>query len=601
MTGAGIGAPDPSPRSGRRGVRPDGQCTLGRRPRISLWASVRETLIADVGGHAESATRPALALAGVRAWGHAHGVHRATLRTAYDASLLTAVSRLLQAVHWEYGIGEIETSKSDGRPWLVLGRNPSIRTPIALLPFGRLTAVALPRVTQGERESQIRTSRQFARALEKALIGAGVSLPFDRLRRDFENSFVNLVLNRVLWHSRRSASQALEPMYEGHHYYPFPGLRIGPSLGDIAECSNLSDRPVPLSILLSKECEFWSTEYVTHEDCTRAWAGIELGRSGEVPIPIHPWQMRLSKVIDALLSLRMVRISDQTIDAMPLASQRTCRISSTGFDVKLAIDATITGERRLLFPANARNAPVISALAKSVLDDTEPKGITFQYDLASVAHHDATVGSHLSFIVRSPLPEFSGETLVPALNLWLGPRLARELLPRLQLDGDAAAATFTNYCIALLTGPVEFFARWGMAFEPHLQNVLIRIREGEPTGIVLRDLDGTILDPARVPTLLNDRGLRLPVDPWDSMPSFSIGWMRLHFAMFDGHLGEVITFFQENTQLDTDWLLTSLSNIWGSIVEGVGMQRDAATVGQPQHKDCLRMRLERSTSMTFRH
>ena len=35
----------------------------------------------------------------------------------------------------------------------------------------------------------------------------------------------------------------------------------------------------------------------------------------------------------------------------------------------------------------------------------------------------------------------------------------------------------------------------GMAFEPHLQNVYVAMRDGMPSRMILRDLDSTILDP----------------------------------------------------------------------------------------------------------
>jgi len=47
----------------------------------------------------------------------------------------------------------------------------------------------------------------------------------------------------------------------------------------------------------------------------------------------------------------------------------------------------------------------------------------------------------------------------------------------------------------LMRGMVHFYARWGMAFEPHLQNVYVALRDGMPSRMILRDLDSTILDP----------------------------------------------------------------------------------------------------------
>ena len=73
-------------------------------------------------------------------------------------------------------------------------------------------------------------------------------------------------------------------------------------------------------------------------------------------IPLHPWQLALSPVIRELLKRKWIAVLDQRIAAVPLASQRTCRILKTGFDVKLPVAVTLTGEDRLIYPLNRANA-----------------------------------------------------------------------------------------------------------------------------------------------------------------------------------------------------------------------------------------------------
>jgi hypothetical protein len=60
-----------------------------------------------------------------------------------------------------------------------------------------------------------------------------------------------------------------------------------------------------------------------------------------------------------------------------------------------------------------------------------------------------------------------------------------------------------------MKGPVEFCTRWGLAFEPHLQNVSIAFRDGMPVRMVLRDLDGTTLDRVRIRPMVRVHRLRL--------------------------------------------------------------------------------------------
>jgi siderophore synthetase component len=89
-------------------------------------------------------------------------------------------------------------------------------------------------------------------------------------------------------------------VYEGHHYYPFPALRLGPSLRQVVECSNLCQEAIDLTLVAARPCLFDSTRYTDHRTCFRAWAGIPLPRNADVVIPLHPWQLELSPVVREL-------------------------------------------------------------------------------------------------------------------------------------------------------------------------------------------------------------------------------------------------------------------------------------------------------------
>ena len=192
-------------------------------------------------------------------------------------------------------------------------------------------------------------------------------------------------------------------------------------------------------------------------------------------IPLHPWQLELSPVVRELLKRQWIAVLDRRLEAVPLASQRTCRILRSGFDVKLPIAVTLTGEDRLLYPLNRANATAFSSLARILLRASGESTLDFQYDVASIAHAEPLIGTHLAAIVRAPVRARTAEIVVPALNLWCGPRQARTLLDLRRREH--AYAFFRVYCRVLMRGVVDFYARWGMAFEPHLQNVYVALRD----------------------------------------------------------------------------------------------------------------------------
>ena len=75
----------------------------------------------------------------------------------------------------------------------------------------------------------------------------------------------------------------------------------------------------------------------------------------------------------------------------------------SGFDVKLPVAVTLTGEDRLLYPLNRANATAFSSLASILLRASRESTLDFQCDVASIAHSEPFIGTHLAVIVRAPV------------------------------------------------------------------------------------------------------------------------------------------------------------------------------------------------------
>ncbi len=546
-----------------------------------------------------------MTLRDVRQWAGERRIGRARLARAYEGAFLVAVSRLLQGIYREDLAPHAALWQSDaGRWFLDLGREPMLRAPVSgPLPFRRLELTGFPWTIVAGRRRLLRNTRAFLNALRPCLEPSELARHFDRLVADFDNSFAHLVLNRLIGLRLDAGAQAVEPVYEGHHYYPFPALRLGPSLQQVVGCSNLCREAIDLTLVAARPCLFDSTAYADHRACFRAWAGLSLPRNADVVIPLHPWQLELSPVVRELVKRRWIAVLDLPLKAIPLASQRTCRILRTGFDVKLPIAATLTGEDRLLYPLNRANATAFSALARILLRASGESTLAFQWDMASMAHAEALIGTHLAAIVRAPVRRRAGELVVPALNLWCGPRQARTLLELRR--PEHAYAFFRVYCRVLMRGVVDFYARWGMAFEPHLQNVYVALRDGMPSRMILRDLDSTILDPVRIRPIARANGVRLAPGTWQHMPDFATGGRRLAHAMMYGHLGEVMSYLARATPVDLARLSAAVEDSWDELIAQApspasrrrvrDLRVQADTVGA-----VLWRRITRATHMIFR-
>jgi siderophore synthetase component len=509
--------------------------------------------------------RSDVTLRAVRQWAGERRIGRARLTHAYETAFLVAVSRLLQSIFRELHAPHARLWQSDAGQWFLdLGREPMLRAPVSgPLPFRRLELTGFPWKIVAGRRRLLRSTRAFLDALRPCVEPSELAQHFDRLIADFDNSFANLVMNRLIGERLDAGAQAIEPVYEGHHYYPFPALRLGPSLRQVVECSNLSREAIDLTLVTARPCLFDSAAYADHRTCFRAWAGIPLPRNADVVIPLHPWQLELSPVVRELLKRRWITVLDRHLKAIPLASQRTCRILRSGFDVKLPIAVTLTGEDRLLYPLNRANATAFSSLARILLRASGESTLDFQYDVASIAHAESLIGTHLAVIVRAPVRPRGAEIVVPALNLWCGPRRARTMLDLRRREH--AYAFFRVYCRMLMRGMVDFYAR-GMAFEPHLQNVYVALRDGMPSRMILRDLDSTILDPLRIRPVARANGVRFALGTWKHMPDFATGGRRLAHAMMYGHLGQVMSYLARAAQADLAKLSAAVEETWDELI-----------------------------------
>jgi hypothetical protein len=325
----------------------------------------------------------------VRRWASGRGVSASDFRQVCNGALLHVISRLLQAIHRESGITRLSEAP------LVSGCRSGPHQARAGAPFGRVETLSLPWIAGPGKRRRVRTVEAFLAALRPCLAGSEYSCVFPALRGDFENSVANVVLNRLIGRSLGETARAIEPAYQGHQFYPFPALRIGPTLSQVLECSHLSREPVDLPLLEIADCRLVSAAFRSYETWLRSWSGLQAEAGTAALLPVHPWHLCLSPIVRELLAKKLARLVPGKIEVIPLASQRTCRVVRTGFDVKLTIDATLTGEHRLLYPLNCENAPVISMLAKRLLGVDGRTTIDFQEDLASIFHTEPPLAPHL--------------------------------------------------------------------------------------------------------------------------------------------------------------------------------------------------------------
>lgn len=541
----------------------------------------------------------ALTLEAVRAWGRARGHSDETLAAGEADAVRYLLSNLLDGLRREYeGVVSIGI---DGRfTTFSLGGLSRIQAELrGCVDFSPARIRRVWRIASPGEAVEIDTAADAVNALVSALAESGVPLNLEALASDMLNAAANLLLDRLIAEARGGCARSPEPAWQGHTHFPFPGLRIGPTAEDVEACSSLSEEPVPFPIVRVGGLELLTRTGLARARWEARWTGDPPLEEDE--IVLHPWHMSRSGPIRELLDEGRLDFSGRFLPVRPLASQRTCSIEATGYHLKLPVDATITGERRLLYPANLVNAPIVSAYAKAACVELGRDVLDCQADIASFRHIVDGLAPYLSAIIREPLPAGLPGDMVAAINLWAGPELAGQMIPG--GDPDAAEEFFHHYCVAMFSGAVPAWVRYGIGLEPHIQNSILRFERGRPSGLIIRDLDSTILDRSLSEALMERSALRLPDESWSVMPSPSTGCLRLAHALFHGHLGTaggaLITRFGAKSRR----LMEAREAAWARVISTLDarerrraarIRRAAGTV-----KRMMTARLQRTMEMEF--
>lgn len=205
---------------------------------------------------------------------------------------------------------------------------------------------------------------------------------------------------------------------------------------------------------------------------------------GFVVVPVHPWQ--LANVVQLSDDIRLL---ETTARAEPLMSVRTLRVSDeTGcVHIKTSVSFQLTGAIRGISRA-ALAGPIIAGealaairrrgIAPYTVDDTP--AFTVGHDLAGVR-----VSDELGAIVRAE-PEGIPVAALMATNPITGKLLFHEVLAE---SGVTAAEWFGRLAHILITPALEL-AEYGLALEPHPQNTVLKLRDGMPYAVTVRDFGG---------------------------------------------------------------------------------------------------------------
>lgn len=281
-------------------------------------------------------------------------------------------------------------------------------------------------------------------------------------------------------------------------------------------------------------------------------------------MPVHPWQFQHRIAVSFAPELAcgdLIALGEAGDEYQPQQSIRTTfnRSRPEASYVKTALSIQNMGFLRGQSPAFMEHAPVISDwVAQTVRGDEVLRGLGFDVlrEHAAVgytgdAYHRTEVRSDqqkmLSVLWReSPLPRLAeGEramTMAALLHLdHRGGSVAAELIRASEVDAETWLA---EYLRAYLVPLIHCLEVHQLAFMPHGENIILRVRQGRVTGAFMKDLgeEIAVFDGSMLPQSLQNIGRIVEqADPNQSVyTDVFVGFFR-HLASIlhrDGILAE---------------------------------------------------------------
>ncbi|WP_232346698.1 IucA/IucC family protein [Cupriavidus taiwanensis] len=349
----------------------------------------------------------------------------------------------------------------------------------------------------------------------------------------------------------------------GHPFHPTPKSRQGFSDADLLRYSPELRTRFALAWFAVPRDDI-AQQSLLDTSCDQLIAANAPAVSADrVAVPVHPWQAGYLRehplVRDALASGRMQDLGTQGADFFPTSSIRTLYQPGNPYFYKLSLNIRITNcvrknawyELESAMHVNRVLRPLLPELARQfpgLALMEEPAFLSVDLRHADIEQNRQVIEG-FGLILRQSVDTLRAPDCVPLLagslfgNHYYGEarmqRLLTALAARAGTTVDAMTERWFSAYVAQLIYPVfHLFFAHGVIFEPHLQNVVLGLRQDMPAQLFLRDFEGVKLTPSRHPaSSMSGISERARTSLWYDEEQ---GWNRVAYCLFVNNLCEVI-------------------------------------------------------------
>lgn len=501
---------------------------------------------------------------------------------AYKTSLLISIERFLNSCVFE-SLLKKPVKISPQLNFLNLENNKtqitnSIRTRSSILQ--RFELLEFPQAISKHKKEVINTPKKFFYCLKETK-----SIPLKYIKKSescFLNSFSNLLLGFLLKKDGRVHGADIS-IYESncassHLSYPFPKLRSNFNFKESLRYSYENPELIDIRILAipKNKAIFSSFKYKNSKNFYKSYFRKISSKRPELLdsydlLPVHPWQLQNVAFIKNMILEKKVLLLPETIKGKTLLSTRTLYFPELNLDIKLSLNTTITSENRLIYQNRSHNAPIVSDILDKITTSKQLKNIEFQKDIASIRFKDFIKGPSLTAIFRDHIPNNTKHQIIPALYLFdkfaYSPKKQIPFI-HFQVQNFLKAYKtnkpidyFRKYCEIILISPIKILSILGVGLEPHLQNSLIKFKDGVPISLVLRDLDGSNINKEKLSKFIDLEIYNFYPQTWKLMRPEIFSYNRIIHSLILSHVGELISFFTRYYDIKEDILWAEARNI----------------------------------------
>jgi siderophore synthetase component len=281
-------------------------------------------------------------------------------------------------------------------------------------------------------------------------------------------------------------------------------------------------------------------------------------------VPCHPWQanylLQQAPIHKSIEEGILKYLGASGIYFKPTISVRTLYNANFPYFLKCSLSMRITNSVRKNAYYELDAAVRLTKILLPVVTDMKKQFPGFEFVLepvalsADISHGDeniqADLRSHFGVIFRDATPFQLSPNIQNVLSAtlfgdnhkgesWLEKCFNAMGAIKGTLQGNEIALEWFSLYLSHLVQPLlSAYFEQGVVCEPHLQNVVVKLENGWPVGVILRDLEGTkLIKGMWDESLLNGmQGKTLASVLHDENKT----WQRLNYCLFVNHLGQVI-------------------------------------------------------------